>query len=351
MKNIHKIILLIICIPKLGFAMEKKFEFDKEKSISKTYEVNPDAQTNITNSYGNINVYIWDENKVSIQVIIKVSGNNEKKILERLKSIEINFQPSQNLVMATTNINGNSWKGNNNVSYEINYIVKIPRNGNIKLNNKYGNISVEKLNGSSVINCQYGSVFLGHFNNKNNSINVAYSQNSTIEFIDKLNLKSQYSEIKIQKVNQININGNYNTVNFQSIGNINLSSNYTHIKSSSIQKAMIEGNYLTLKLGEIGNSISISSNYSDVQLSASNKTSAISVDGNYTNTKITCTDDYAFNFEARINYGSFKDNLGLKYSEKNEKNTSKSYLGYRISEGKSSININCNYGNLQLLNK
>lgn len=350
MKNIHKILILIICIPKLGFAIDEKFAYNKEKTMSKSFDVNNDAETNITNSYGNINVYLWDENKVSIQVNIKVSGNNEKKIAERLNAIEIDFQSSQNRVIATTDLNGNSWKGNNNVSYEINYIIKIPKNGSVKLNNKYGNISVDKLNGSAAIDCHYGSLFLGQLNNKNNSINLSYSQNSTIDFVDKVNLKSQYSDINFQKVNQINIDGNYNSFNFQTVGNFTMSSNYTRIKASSIQKAVIDGNYLTLKLGEIGNTTTINSNYSDIQLIASNKTDAISIDGNYTNTKITCHDDYAFSFEARINYGSLKDNLGLKYSEKSEKNTSKSYSGYHISQGKSSISISSNYGSIQLLN-
>jgi hypothetical protein len=93
------------------------------------------------------------------------------------------------------------------------------------------------------------------------------------------------------------------------------------------------------------------SNYSDIQFSASNKTDAITINGNYSNSKITCTSDYAFDINVSLKYGSFVDNVGLKYSLKSEKNTSKSYTAYHISQGKSKISITTNYGSVQLLTK
>ncbi len=351
MKTIVKIAFLFVLFPVFSFGInDENHAYNKEKTISKTYSVNDDAQVNITNSYGNVNVYLWDESKISIQVNIKVSGSNEKKINERINTIDVDFNATLSKVSAKTIFTTKEWKSSN-ISYEINYTVKIPRNGSIDLTNKYGNISVEKLYGSSDITCHYGSIILGQFNNKNNNISIAYSSNSSINTIDKLNLESQYSDVDFQKVNSINIDGNYNTFNFQNIGGLNLSSNYTKVKANSIQKIAIDGNYLTLKLGEIGNTINISSNYSDIQFSASNKTDAIAINGNYTNSKITCSHDFAFNFDINLGYGSLKEELGLKYTQKSEKNSSKSYSGYHISQGKAAINITTNYGSVQLLTK
>ena len=78
MKTIYKLLFFILLIPKIGFSIDENHAYNKEKTLSKTYNVNSDAQINVSNSYGNVNVYLWDENKISIQVSIKVSGNNEK---------------------------------------------------------------------------------------------------------------------------------------------------------------------------------------------------------------------------------------------------------------------------------
>jgi len=351
MKNSYKQLFFLLFIPLFSFGF--KIEDDnitKVKTINKSFTVDLDAVLQTNNSYGNINVYLWDENKISIQVTIKVSGKNENKVTDKLNSIDVAFSSSSSKVSAATTFDSNG-KSGNNINLEINYIIKIPKNGNVNLVNKYGDIAIEKLNGTSNIICQYGNVNLGNFTNKANNLSLSYSGNSSINTIEKLNLNSQYSDVEFQTVDQISITGNYNTFNFQNVGALAIASNYTKIYSKSVQKFTCEGNYLTLKLGEIGSAIALDSNYSDISFAATSKTKSISLSANYSNTKIMCPSDWAFDINIDLKYGNFKEDLGLKYSEKSEKNTSKSYSGYNISQGKSTITIKANYGNVQLLNK
>ena len=110
-----------------------------------------------------------------------------------------------------------------------------------------------------------------------------------------------------------------------------------------------DGDYLTLNLGEIGQA-DINSNYSTINMYANSKTKNISVDANYSKTNIVCDNDYNFEFEIGVNYGSLNTNLDLNYSEKSEKNTSKYYVGTRNGKSKSKIKANSNYGSVSLLN-
>lgn len=351
MKTMYKQMLLILLFPLIIFGNNgEKYDFKQEKYIKKTYNVNADATLNIENKYGNVNVYLWDENKISIDITIKVLGNNEKKVFGKLNEIDVVFSATQNLVTAKTIFQNSNQNGGNNLSFEINYIVKIPKNGNIDLNNKYGDITVEKLFGTSAIKCQYGSINLGQFSNKSNNITIAYSNHSSIDFIENIVLKSQYSDVNFQNVNQIDISGNYNDFNFQNGRTIGISSNYTKIEAKKIQKLDCNGNYLKLKLGEIGQSATIQSNYSEIQMTTTHDTKSISLDANYTNSKIYCPKDFPFDFDISLKYGNLKTDLNLKFSEKSEKNLSKYYSGYNISSGKSKLILNINYGNVQLLN-
>lgn len=353
MKNIFNLIFILALLPTAGIASNADKDFTKEKNISKVFSVHSEATLAVSNSYGNINVYLWDENKISIQVQIKVSGNSEKKVIERLEDIDVNFNNSASKVMAVTALNGTNWRGNSNLSYEINFVVKIPRNASADLTNKYGNISIDKLNGNLNIDCKYGSLFLGQLNGKTNQISVAYSQNSSISSIEKLQLNSQYSEIDITNGEQITISGNYNTINYQTLNSLYISSNYTKIKGSTVSKTTISGNYLTLKLGTVINSATINSNYSDIHLDTNNKTNLIDINGNYSNSKIMFEPDFAFDLKLNMKYGTFKESLGtrLKYTDKYEKNNAKTFTGYYISSGNAKVSITTNYGNVQLLNQ
>lgn len=347
MKQIYNLIVLFF-VPLFVLANEVKYSHEKEKTISKTFETSAEALTQISNSYGNINVYLWNENKVAIQVKIKVSGYNEAKVTERLKVISATFDGNASKVSAKTTFSGKNWS-TNNMNYEINYIVKIPRNGSINLTNKYGNIAVENLNGTASIDCQYGSVTLGTLKNKSNQITLAYSQNSSVEFIENVQLKCSYSKIDCKQANQVTFNGNYNTFTSQNTKTLQMATNYTKVNIKNSQKLSVDGNYLTLNFGEISQSATIDSNYSSIQMTMTNKTDQLLINGNYSHSKISCAPDAAFDFDFMVGYGSFKEELGLKYTEKYEKNTSKSYNGYFNSPGKSKLKITTNYGNIQLL--
>lgn len=348
MKTLYNLITLLL--PIFSFCSGLEADFVKEKAINKTYTTTSTAKVEIDNSYGNINVYLWNEDKIAIQIIIKVSGTNELKVEKRLADIDINFTANQNTVRAETEINGSTWNTNGNLSYEINYIVKIPKNGSINLTNKYGNIAVEQLNGNSIIDLQYGNLNLGRFESKSNTFDLSYCNNSKIEFIDQLTLSSNYCDVAIDKNYGANLSGNYNSFQFLHVGNLNFDGNYTKLKSTTMQSFTCDGNYLTLNLGDIAVA-KINTNYSSIEMNGTNKTKNIAIDCNYSKTKINCASDFGFNFEISTNYGILKENIGLKFTEKSDKTSSKSYAGTSINAGNSKLKIESNYGNINLLEK
>lgn len=348
MKIVYKIVIILL-FPILTFANSIDETIVKERAISKIYTTNADAQAEINNRFGSITVVLWNENKISVDVNIKVSGTSEKNVIRKFESIDVDFSNSSSNVSAKTTF-GNDGDSNSyeSINIEINYLVKIPKNGSIDLSNKYGNIFVAELNGESKINIKYGSMNLGQFKNKSNVFEMGYATNSSIDFIDDLKLDCKYSKLSINKNYNISIKGNYNDFIFQNIGIVKFEGNYSKIKSSTIVQLDCDGNYLVLKLGDVIQA-DINSNYTDINLSANSKTKKITIDGNYSNTKINCSTDFAFDFEIAVNYGSLNSNLDLNYTEKSEKGNSKYYVGSRNSSGKSKIKVNTNYGSVKFL--
>ena len=55
----------------------------KQKNIKKTYSVNSNAGIDIDNKYGNISISTWDEDKIDIDITIKVNGPNENWVNEK----------------------------------------------------------------------------------------------------------------------------------------------------------------------------------------------------------------------------------------------------------------------------
>ena len=140
MKLQSKTLLFLFLLPALAFATNGKLKgkYTKEKTVKKEFTVNSNAGLTVKNSYGNIDIVTWNENRTVIEVTIKTNGDNEEKVIERLKEINIEFSGNASLVTAETIFDnkksGWSWWGSNNknnVSVEVNYSIKLPINNTV----------------------------------------------------------------------------------------------------------------------------------------------------------------------------------------------------------------------------
>lgn len=350
MKKHYNILILFLLIPLLGFSNDDTY-ITKQKTIKKTYIVNSNAGIDIDNKYGNITVSTWDEDKIDLDITIKVNGANENWVNERLNSIDVQITALKSLVTAVTSIGNSSFKsrGSNN-SFEINYVIKIPKNGSIKLVNKYGNISTLNLESTTDISCRYGKVNLGKLNGSSNKVDIAYCQNSTIEYIKNANIEARYSGLKINDSGNLNLDASYTDVTLNDGQNIKYDSNYGNLKFNKINSLTGSGNYLTVSIAEVSGSFSVDTNYSKISIGSMNeKAGNISINSGYTDISIGYETNYAFDFDISARYANIKHDNALDISVSESKSNTKRISGFYKKKGQNKVNINTNYGNVSLL--
>lgn len=350
MKKHYNILILFILIPFLGFSNDDAF-ITKQKNIKKTYIVNSNAGIDIDNRYGNITVSTWNEDKIDLDITIKVNGPNENWVNERLNSINVDITALKGMVTAITNLGNSSLKskGSNN-SFEINYVIKIPKNGSVKLVNKYGNISTLSLEANTDINCKYGKVTLGKLNGSNNQIEIAYCQNSSIDYIKTGSIDARYSGLKINDSGNLNLSANYTDVTLNEAQNIKYQCNYGTFKFQKINSLNGSGNYLTINVAEVSSSFSFDTNYSKINIGTMNeKAGNVSINAGYTDISIGYSPNYAFDFDVSARYSNIKHDNTLDISVSETKSNSKRISGFYRKKGQNKVNINSNYGNISLI--
>ena len=349
MKKHYNILILFILIPFLGFSNDDTF-ISKEKNIKKTYIVNSNAGIDIDNKYGNIIVSTWDENKIDLDITIKVSGGNENWVNERLNSIDVDINALKSMVSAITNIGNSSLKsrGSSN-SFEINYVIKIPKNGTVKLNNKYGNITTLTLESTTDIACKYGKIILGKLNGDSNRIEIGYSQNSSIDYIKSGNIEARYSGIKINESGNLNVDANYTDVSLQEGQNIKCKGNYGSFKFQKINSLVGSSNYVTISIAEVLNNLNIDATYSKINVeSMSEKSKNVNINTGYTNIALGYDANYSFDFDINTRYGSIKNDSSLEVLVSEIKSNTKRISGYNKKKGQNKVIINSSYGNIIL---
>ncbi len=186
-------------------------KYTKEKTIKKEYKVNLEALLKIDNSYGNLNITSWNQDRVTIEVHIKTTGDNEDKVKRKLDEITVDFEGNSNMVSATTIFNkdknswGWSWGNNNNVNMQVNYTVKIPIKNSVNLSNDYGSIILDRIDGHAKINCDYGRLEIGELHGRSNQLSFDYTSKSTIGYINSGKINADYSGFTIEKAGNLDI--------------------------------------------------------------------------------------------------------------------------------------------------
>jgi len=353
MKKQCNLLILLVLIPFLGFSNTNDFTFVKQKSIKKAYFVNLDAGLNIDNSYGTIFVTTWDEDKIELDILIKVSGDRENWVNERINDINVDITALKGLISAKTVIANSSskYKGKNN-SFEINYIVKIPKNGSVKLNNKYGNITTTDLFANTDINCKYGKINLGKLNGNRNAILMQYCTDSSIDFLKNGTVNAKYSEIKIGEVVKLDLISDYTDVVIQESGDVKYLSKYGTIKIQNVNSLDASGNYLTIKIGSVFNQLRLNTKYSNVGISSINaKANNIAIVAGYSGISIGYQPNYFFDFNVSVKYADFKYDSDLDIYSKEDNNNSKLYSGFNKKKGINNLSVISDYGNVSLTKK
>lgn len=352
MKKHYNILILFILIPFLGFSNDDTF-ISKQKSIKKTYIVNSNAGIDIDNKYGNITVSTWDEDKIDLEITIKVTGGNENWVNEKLNSIDVDITALKSMVTVITKIGNSSLKskGSSNC-FEINYVIKIPKNGTVKLNNKYGNIAAINLESTTDIACKYGKVTLGKLNGSSNRIQIEYCQNSNIDYIKNGTIEARYSGLKINDSGNLNLDTNYTDLVISECQNIKYDCNYGNFKFQKINSFSGSGNYLTVNIAEISNNINIDTNYSKINIAAlTENANNVNINSGYSDVSLGYDTNYAFDFDINTKYGNIKKDGSLDISVSENKSNKKRVSGFNKKKGQNKIMVNSNYGNVTLTKK
>ena len=326
----------------------------KEKIIKKEYAVNRDALLKINNTYGNINVITYSGNTVTIEVKIKTNGNDLDKVEEKLKSIHVDFQSSSSMVSAKTIFNKNksvswwSWGKNSNVNMEINYLIKLPITNNVDLNNDYGSINLDRLEGQAKISCDYGKITTKELMADNNSISFDYTNNSYFEYIKSGKINADYSGFTVGKTKNLDINADYTKSVVEIAEDVSYNCDYGSITIEKANNVTGEGDYLTARFGEVYKNIKIDADYGSIKIDKMTANAGnVSIDSDYTGVTIGYVSGYHFKFDIKLEYASLRGSDDFQFTTQKEQSSDKYYQGYYgNSNAKNLIKISSDYGSI-----
>jgi hypothetical protein len=350
---LYKTICTLLLVPALVFANNGTWtgKYTKEKKLHKEYVVSPTATVNIDNSYGDIDIVTWNENRVVIDVTITTNGNNEDHVIKKLEGIDVLFENSPNRVSAKTKFNNNkSWWnwGSTNVNMKVNYVIKMPISNNVDLSNDYGIINLDKLYGRAIIDCDYGKITTKELMAENNELSFDYTKNSYFEYIKSGKIDADYSSFTVAKTNHLHIDADYTKSEIEIAENVSYNCDYGSLIIDKANNVEGDGDYLTLRLGDIYKNVLVTADYGSLKINNMTANAGnIDIKSDFMKITIGYSEGYHFNFEFDLSYASLRDTDGFEFSKQIEKSSNKYYSGYYgNSNSENRIKIESDYGSI-----
>lgn len=325
----------------------------KEKNIKKSFNVSSNSTLKVNNSYGNLDVVTWNENKIDFDITIKVTGSDSDKVQERLNEINVDFSNSENIVSAITKFSNKkkswwNWSGDKNLKIEVNYRIKMPMTNNVDLSNDYGSINLDKLEGIATLRCDYGKITTKELMADNNKIYFDYSNNCYFEYIKSGEIRADYSGFTVAKTKNLTLRADYTKSIIEVSENVNYSCDYGSLKIDNINNLDGNGDYLTLRLGNVFKNVKLRADYGSIKIERiASKAKNIDIATDYVGITIGHDSDYNFNFDIDLEYGSLRESDGFNFTSKEVDHTDKKYKGYYGSQNSGNmVKINSEYGSV-----
>jgi hypothetical protein len=225
--------LLILSALMLGTLAPAQDHTDK-RSVSRSFPASLETTLEVENKYGKIQVVTWDKDSIAVEVEMYLSESSASKLRKLKEDIKIDFTGTNNYVIAKTMIESesgrlaselksitNTIKGTNK-RVEINYLVRVPRHIDVVLNNKFGDIYMDDLEGQVDIQLSNGVLKANRLVG-NSSITLSFA-NGMIKSLGSSTMKLSYSDIVLSEVSQLDLTSKSSKLNVDSVNVLKIDS-------------------------------------------------------------------------------------------------------------------------------
>ena len=184
----------------------ERFEFVKEKNISKTYPASGN-NLSIDNSFGNVTFTTWDKNEIKVDVHIEASSDKEEIAQKIFDAISVSDRHQGKDIDFKTKIENNKGGCKNcKTSMNIDFDVHLPASVVLDVTNSFGNIELPDYKGEVSVTSKFGKLKTGSLSNVK-EVGVEFGS-ATIKSMSNIDATFKFSSIEIGNLsgkNEINL--------------------------------------------------------------------------------------------------------------------------------------------------
>ena len=255
----------------VGFTVLAQEKVSKE--TTKTYPFDNTGELHLENKYGNINVYGWAKEEVSITVSITVTDKkkeNAKDLLGRIKPIirqsekfiSVNYEIGEK----STGFFSNLFEKANPFDFDrsnvqIDYKIYIPKKVELEIVNKFGDVFIEDWVGILKADVQHGDMWINDNLNKAD-ISMKYGK-LRAKNINYANIDLNNGGLDIDHANTMRLNSSGSTIDIQQVESLEYYANKDEANIKDISTLYGNLKFSQLRIRHLNKDIDLNLKISD----------------------------------------------------------------------------------------
>lgn len=356
----YKTVLGLLIVQTLLLISANSFGDEVSKQFKREFNTEGKESLTIDNKFGDVTIVTWNQNKVSIEVLVTIDHPDQTRAEGFLSLIDIRFTENDNTIGAETYIDSRfSFRGmgrGRDQKFSIDYMVMMPEKMNLKLENRYGNVSIDKLSGQADLTVRYGSLYAGSLTRGNtkpiNRLLVAYGHGEVKEVgWSELYLRYCDRGFIIDKAEALLIDSRYSELTIKNVSSVVTESKYDKFRFDFLNNLVAESAYTSIKLGEVSGKVDVDAAYGSFDIGRLKRGfESVNLDIKYCSANIDIDEGTNYRLNAIVNYGniSYDDDRAEIRRDIRESNSREVDATVGRGNNLPEIKVRVSYGSLKL---
>ena len=302
------IAILISCV----FLPAVAQDFKERMVYEGHYAVEQGASLEMSNKYGDIQLYNWDKDSVYISTEMILSSTSYSNLRKLKDKVKVKYNQHDQHIIAYTSFNDNTSEVLNQLQeftksiihnqvkrIEVNYTVFMPKYMALKIRNQYGDITLDDVMGSVDIDLFNGALSANRLSGAS-LFDLRYAKANISQINDGF-FKLIYSDLDLNKSISLNVESKISDIHLQDVGVFKVHSTRDDINIDHLSYLYGESMYSKIRINELTNELNCDMSFGKIDISRLDSTcSLIDIKSDRTDVNIYAPKKMDFTYD--INY-------------------------------------------------
>lgn len=326
------------------------------KEFHEEFKADKNTILTVDNKYGNVDMKDWENKMVKIDVIVTVKNANTERAEKLMSYIDVVISQEGNTITAKTVFDEkfnkvSNWRDDNDLS--IDYTIHMPKDIEINLYNKYGNIFISEITGRATIGLKYGKLKANRIYRGDvkplTEIDLGYSD-ASIEESNWLKVNMKYSKLNLTKSTAIILLSKYSKFYADECSSVVIEGKYDHYELGNLSNLVANTSYSGFKVREVREKLSCETSYTDCEVEYIPATfTSIDINTRYGGYKIGIDNNASYELDGFAEYAKIQYHDSGNVSRIIENTSTKVYgtVGNN-ADPHAKVKVVSKYGNVRL---